>query len=324
MIHALAITGPTASGKTALSLAVARALGCEIISLDSMQIYRGMDIGTAKATESERRAAPHHCIDILSPDESFSAEAYRKVAMAAARDIVQRGKIPLFVGGTGLYLATLLRPEVTEFPPEANASYHESVASEIRTEEDKISLWRRLSEVDPDSAAAIHYNNVRRVIRALEIYEVTGKTKTYFDMLTKAKSTEISVCHVTLDFHERETLYERIGKRVDMMIAEGLEAEVRELTLGGYLSQKTTAAQAIGYKEMLEAIRGETSLTEAVERIKQASRNYAKRQLTWFRHREDVNTLFADSEGGDMKEPSDILAECLEIFENYLNNIKNT
>ena len=288
-----------------------------------MQIYKGMDIGTAKATKEEQSAVTHHCIDIVSPTEAFSTKAYRTVAMEAARDIVSRGKTPLFVGGTGLYLETLLRPEVTEEAPEASAEYHEAVLKTLNTEEDRIALWQRLEAVDPEAASAIHYNNTRRVIRALEIYDATGKTKTYFDMLTKAENTEISICHVTLDYHMRETLYARIDKRVDAMISEGLVEEARALINSGSLPPESTASQAIGYKEIAEVISCGAPLSSAIERIKQASRNYAKRQLTWFRHRENAIPLFCDTEEGDARSFSEIYGCCLETFENYLK-YKNT
>ncbi len=299
MIHALAITGPTASGKTALSIEVARRLGCEIISLDSMQIYRGMDIGTAKATAEERAAVPHHMIDLLPPGCDFSAKQYKDMALDIAADIEARGKIPLFAGGTGLYLSTLIRPEC-EAPPESVREYRDGIMSGIATEEDRIRLWERLSEVDPESAAATHHNNVRRVIRALEIYDATGKTKTYFDRLSQAPSDRIEVRHVTLDFHNRDTLYRRIDARVDEMLSSGLMNEVRDLVSRGELLPHTTAAQAIGYKELLCALRGEASLEDAVLELKQASRNYAKRQLTWFRNNACAEVLYCDTEGGDM------------------------
>ena len=313
MIKALAITGPTASGKTALSLEVAKAMGCEIICLDSMQIYKRMDIGTAKATLEERRAAPHHCLDFLSPTESFSAKAYKDMAMPIAKEISERGKIPLFVGGTGLYLSTLIRPDTPE-PPESSPEYRREIEKTLVTEEDRIALWERLRKIDPESAETVHYNNVRRVIRAIEIFDATGKPKSYFDALSRQKNEELYVTHVTLDFHERETLYERINRRVDIMMRDGLREEVRRLLDDGLLGTDTTASQAIGYKEMTDAILARTTEEEAVERIKQSSRNYAKRQLTWFRNMEGAHTVFADDELGTMRALADILSECIAIF----------
>ncbi len=308
MIKALAITGPTASGKTALSLAVAESIGAEIISCDSMQIYRGMDIGTAKATAEERAAVPHHLIDVVSTDEDFSAESYRKLALPTAREIVARGSIPMFVGGTGLYIDTVMR-SASESVPESSREYRDEQMARIKTEADIDALWQRLAEVDPESAAAIHKNNVRRVIRAIEIYERTGKPKSYFDRLSKEKNPEISVDMITLDFHERENLYSRVDARVDQMIDLGLVGEVESLYESGLLKDEYTAAQAIGYKEIISALRGEISLEEAVELIKLSTRRYAKRQLTWFRHEEDAYRIYIDTECGEMRKFEDILSE---------------
>lgn len=313
MIYALAITGPTASGKTALSIEVAKQLGCEIISLDSMQIYRGMDIGTAKATREEQSAVPHHMIDVISPSEAYSAKAYRDAALAVAKEISSRGKIPLFVGGTGLYLSTLMRPECEE-APRSDPEYELRQRKKLLTGEDRIALWQRLSEVDPESAENIHYNNVRRVIRALEIFDATGKTKTYFDSLTKKKNDDITITHVTLDFHERELLYSAVDKRVDIMLSDGLCREVESLLEKGLLPEDSTAAQAIGYKEIIAALKEGRSADSAADEIKQASRNYAKRQLTWFRHDSSATHVFIDRECGKRRPMKEILAEILSVF----------
>ena len=318
MIRALAITGPTASGKTALSIAVAKSLGCEIISLDSMQIYKYMDIGTAKATKEERDAVAHHMIDFLSPDETFSAKAYKDMAMECARDIARRGKIPLFVGGTGLYLSTLARPDCEE-PPESDPEYRRKIEEGLTDEDKKIALHERLRSIDPQSAQSVHYNNTRRVIRALEIYDATGKTKTYFDELTKRKNEEIEITHVTFDFHERENLYRRVDTRVDIMLKEGLLDEVKSLIEKGFLTPESTAAQAIGYKELLDYFDGKKSLECATEEIKQFSRNYAKRQLTWFRHMEGALPLFADTEDGKMLAFEEIFSSCMKLFDSALS-----
>lgn len=315
MIKAIAITGPTASGKTDLSIGLAKRLGCEIISLDSMQIYKGMDIGTAKATASEQAAAKHHMLDILSPTESFSAGAYKAMALPIAEDISGRGKIPLFVGGTGLYLSTLMRPDC-ECPPESDREYREKIEATLTTEKDRIALWERLYSVDRASADAVHYNNVRRVIRALEIYDKTGKTKTYFDELTKRESDKIKVFHITIDFHSRDILYSRVDQRVDRMMKDGLLDEVEGLYNDGLLDDATTAAQAIGYKELKAYIEGKITLPEAIEEIKKASRNYAKRQLTWFRMQSGAHTVFKDTEDGKIKSDYAMLCECCDLLRN--------
>lgn len=313
MIKALAITGPTASGKTSLSIRLAKELGCEIISLDSMQIYKRMDIGTAKATEKEQSEVPHHMLDFLSPDESFSANTYKEMAMKCAEEITARDKTPLFVGGTGLYLSTLIRPD-TEQAPESDPEYRKKIEDDLDTEEKKIALHERLRQVDPKSAELIHYNNTRRVIRALEIFDATGKPKSYFDELSKTKNGNIEITHLTLDFHDREKLYERVNLRVDMMMKEGLFEEVASLLQDGYLCKDSTAAQAIGYKEMIDVILDNAPIEEATERIKQATRNYAKRQLTWFRNMKDVNTVFMDTADGAMRCTEDIIKECKQIL----------
>ncbi len=317
MMRALALTGPTASGKTALSLFLAKRLSGEIISCDSMQIYRGMDIGTAKATERERSLVRHHLIDVVSPSENYSAEDYRADALAAVRDITSRGGLPIFVGGTGLYIDTVIRGTSPESPP-SDPKVRERLAKEADRDGAE-SLWRRLFAVDPSSAEKTHPNNLRRVIRALEIYELSGKTKSYFDERSRTASPDVSVGMITLDFHNRDLLYERIDARVDEMLAEGLEREARSLYERGLLAPEYTSAQAIGYKEMLAYIRGECSLGEAVELIKLSSRRYAKRQLTWFRHESDAVRIFVDGEDGFIKERELLVSEVAAAAETLMN-----
>ena len=312
MIKAIAISGPTASGKTRLSLELAERISAEIISADSMQIYKGMDIGTAKATPAERERVPHHLIDFLEPTESYSTERYRHDALAAAEKITARGKIPLFVGGTGLYIDTLLRAPQTQIP-ESSPEYRDKIMSELRTDADVHALWQRLCEVDSESAEKIHENNVRRVIRALEIYEATGMTKTELDALSRKRTRDVEILVITLDFHSRDTLYSRIDARVDEMMREGLLEEVTALYEKGFLDGKNTASQAIGYKELLSYIRGESTLSEALEILKQSTRRYAKRQLTWFRH-VDAKKIMLDGEDGKLRSFDEILGEALEII----------
>ena len=308
MIYAAAITGPTAGGKTALSLQVCRDFEAEIISCDSMQIYKGMDIGTAKATEQEQAVAPHHMIDVITPDLSFSAADYKKMAMPIAKDIYERGKLPLFVGGTGLYLDTIKR-SFEGSAPQSSPEYRDNILKSIKCEEDKIALWQRLRSVDEQSAEQIHYNNVKRVIRAIEIYDTTGRPKSYFDQMASSPSEEISIAHVTLDFHNRGTLYARIDKRVDEMIEAGLFDEVMSLLSLGFLSADTTASGAIGYKEIISGLAEGLSTEAIADNIKQASRNYAKRQLTWFRHSKDAAVVFVDDEAGNIRPFDEIYSE---------------
>ena len=322
MSFALAITGPTASGKTALSLALAERLGAEIISIDSMQIYKDMNIGTAKATEEERGRVRHHMIDFLSPDESYSAEDYRAAAMDVLHDVEGRGKLPLFVGGTGLYMDTVIRGSELASPP-SSEELKERLLAVSNTDEEREALWQRLYEVDPESAEKTHRNNVRRVIRALEIYELTGKTKTYFDNLTKAQTPDVKVGMITLDFHNRDNLYSRVDLRVDQMMEEGLLDEVTALYKGGILKKGTTAAQAIGYKEIISYIDGESTLSEAVEFLKLSTRRYAKRQLTWFRHNTDAMRLYVDREDGSMKTKDELLTELFAMADELIKNVKN-
>ncbi len=312
-IKAIAITGPTASGKTALSLALAKRICGEIISLDSMQIYRGMDIGTAKATPAEREAVRHHMLDIIEPTESFSAQEYKRLATECAADIDRRGVTPIFVGGTGLYLDTLMR-EQSDAVPESSEEYRRSLPYDPDTDEGKDALYQRLLEVDEKSALSIHKNNVRRVIRALEIYDKTGKPKSYFDELSRKVGGAFDMTHITLDFHSREALYERINTRVDQMLDAGLVSEVRELYESGRLIPGTTAAAAIGYKEILLAVQGKSPLNECTEALKLATRNYAKRQLTWFRHNEDAIRVLADSADGRLRGTDELLSEVLDII----------
>lgn len=313
MIFALAVTGPTASGKTALSLGLAEQLSGEIISSDSMQIYKYMDIGTAKATREEQTRAPHHMIDFLSPTENYSVEAYRAAALGIARDIEARGRLPIFVGGTGLYLDSLLRaPQIGV--PESDPLYRAEILDGIKDEDDVQRLWDRLNSVDPDSAAEIHKNNVKRVIRALEIYDKTGIRKSELDRRSRECAKDIHVGIITLDFHSRDTLYSRVDLRVDMMMEEGLLDEVRSLYERGLLRPETTAAQAIGYKEIVEYLEGRCTLAESVDMIKLSSRRYAKRQLTWFRHNDGAVRIYCDGEDGAMRSGNEILSEAISAY----------
>lgn len=320
MIKALALTGPTASGKTALSLDIAERVGCEIVSLDSMQIYRGMDIGTAKATPDERKRVPHHMIDVVSPLECYNTENYRTDAMAAAEGIIKRGKIPLFVGGTGLYIDSLMRAAPTS--PGTDPEISARLMREGESDEGKDRLFARLSEIDPESAEKMHKNNLRRVVRALEIYEITGKTKSYFDSVSRSGMPDVVSEMITLDFHNRENLYERVNKRVDIMLGEGLLDEVSGLISAGLLKPGTTAASAIGYKELISYFEGTSTLDAAAEEIKLATRRYAKRQLTWFRHNEHAHRIYIDGEDGRMRSYSDILDEALTLLDDLVNKIK--
>ena len=297
-IKIYAVTGPTASGKTALSIELAKRLDGEIISCDSMQIYRGMDIGTAKPTVEEQAQVKHHLIDLLPADAPYSCSDYVKDAEAAVADIISRGKTPIFCGGTGLYLDTLLFER-----PFDECGGRSDVRERLEREAEELgahALHMRLSEVDPESAAKIHENNVRRVIRALEIFETTGKKKSELDArLSPAKYDFLAFELRRTDMAER---YERIEKRCDAMIEQGLLEETEKLLSMGIFEKNPTAAQAIGYKEMLGCVRGEMSLSEARERLCIATRQYAKRQVTWFSAKNYIETVALGRELADPTE----------------------
>ncbi|MBE6564166.1 MAG: tRNA (adenosine(37)-N6)-dimethylallyltransferase MiaA [Ruminococcaceae bacterium] len=274
----LAVVGPTASGKTALSIALAKRLGGEILSCDSMQIYRRMDIGTAKPTEEEKEGIVHHLIDIADPSESFSCADYASLAVKAAEDVLSRGSVPIFCGGTGLYLDSALKPERhCEFGSDEDCRKRLHAIAEEKGNE---ALHDLLKQVDPASAEAIHPNNVKRVVRALEVYEVTGKSKTYWDEKSREEGLRYDARVICLAFRDRERLYRRIEQRVEMMMDAGLYEEAERLY--DEKAYGETASQAIGYKELIAHFDGRCSLSEAVEAIKKNTRNYAKRQLTWF------------------------------------------
>ena len=320
MIRALAITGPTASGKTAISIEIARALSGEIICCDSMQIYRGMDIGTAKPTEEERRKIPHHMTDFLCPTEAYSAGRYREEALTVAAEIEARGAVPIFVGGTGLYIDTVIRPPAKDSPP-SDPAVRAALTAKAAEEGGIDALYERLLEVDPESAGAIHKNNLKRVIRALEIYELTGRKKSDYDKASSGLADDVRVGMITLDFHNRDNLYRRVDLRVDEMVDMGLVPEARALYEEGLLSADSTAAQAIGYKELIPHLLGKEDISSAKERIKLSTRQYAKRQLTWFRHEADAERLYLDGEDGVMKPTEEILAEAISIARELLNKL---
>ena len=290
----IAVAGPTASGKSALALELCKRLDGELISLDSMQIYRGLDIGTAKPTKAEQAEVCHHMIDICEPTENFSAAEFAERAHKVIADVQSRGKKAVLCGGTGLYLDTVLgRLDFGEIESDEKLR-GELIAFAEKNGAD--ALHERLREIDPQAAEKIHPNNVRRVARAIEIYELTGKTKTEHDREAISDSPYESLI-IGLDYDDREVLYNRINRRVDAMIEAGLEGEVRSLVSRGLLSAESTAGQAIGYKEMLGYIAGDCSLGDAVEKIKLVTRRYAKRQLTWLRRNPSINWLYPDRLG---------------------------
>ncbi len=285
MDRVVVIAGPTASGKTALSVALARELGGEIVSADSMQVYRGMDIGTAKATSAERGGIAHHMLDVAEPDESYSAARYVDEAAACCEDILARGKLPIITGGTGLYIDSLLSGRSfaeTEESREVRRAL--SREYDVRGGE---AMLEKLRLVDPARAAALAAADKRRIVRALEIYALTGETATAHDEATRALPPRYGAARIVLCYAESARQYAMIDSRVDKMVREGLFDEVARLLSRG-VSPEATAMQAIGYKETAAALHGELTAHEAVTLIKQSSRRYAKRQLTWFRRWEDA------------------------------------
>ena len=310
-IKILAIVGPTASGKTSISIELAKRLGGEIISCDSMQIYRRMDIGTAKPTEEEKCGVPHHLIDAVEPSDAFSCADYVIMAGEAVKEIAARGKLPILCGGTGLYLDRFLCGEMEETHAEEDLraslfAYAESEGIEA--------LHARLREVDPESADAIHPNNVKRVVRALEIYEQTGIPKSEFDRRSQVVESPYEATVIGLFYPRREVLYERINRRVDMMLADGLLEETKRLLDEGVFEVNLTAAQAIGYKELLGYLGGSETLTEAAENLKTATRRYAKRQITWFSAKPYVEWVEMEKDG-ELRSLNDVCEEIVSRFE---------
>lgn len=287
-IPVVAVVGPTASGKSDLAVEICLKFDGEVVSADSMQIYKGMDIATAKPTEDEKMGIPHHMMDFLKSSEPYSVALYQQAAEKCIVDIFSRGRLPVIVGGTGLYVDTLLNNiRLSE------DSYDENLRNELlkRAEtESAEALLSELEKIDPEYAAKLHPNNVKRIVRALEIYKTTATTPTEQIALSKQESP-YRACIIGLDAENRQYLYDRINRRVDIMLERGLEYEARE-----YLKMPNTqtSAQAIGYKELKPYFDGEISCDEAIENLKRATRRYAKRQLTWFRRNECINWLYID------------------------------
>lgn len=288
----IVITGPTATGKTALGAALARKLGGEVISADSMQIYEYMDIGTAKPTTDEMLGVPHHMIGFVSPFESYSAARYVEDASHCADDILSRGKIPVIVGGTGLYIDSLISGR--DFAQQCDTELREKLSSrydDIGGEE----LLRELSRYDSVSAGKLHPNDKKRIVRALEVVLSTGIPISSHDEMTRNIPPRYRALKIALSFADRADLYARIDSRVDRMMDAGLTGEVQKLLAMG-LTDSHTAMQAIGYKEICAALRGECTAEEAVETVKRESRRYAKRQLSWLRRDENVKWILWDSQ----------------------------
>lgn len=290
LIPLVSVVGPTASGKTRLAIDIALKYGGEVVSADSMQIYKGMDIGTAKPDKAEMRGVPHHMMDFLDVGTDYSVAQYVRDAHAVIQDIHNRGKLPVVAGGTGLYIDSLI----------SNISFAETVRDDkLRSDLEKLAaekggeaLLNMLEGFDPETARTLHPNNIKRIIRAIEVYKTTGKTIAEMRKRSRQTPQIYKACLIGLNFKNRAELYRRIEMRVDLMMEQGLEKEVRTLLESG-ADMDSTAMQAIGYKEIAEAISKGESMAEAAEKIKLNTRHYAKRQLTWFRRNEQINWIEA-------------------------------
>ena len=281
----LVICGPTASGKTALAAELALRFGGEVVSADSMQVYRRMDIGTAKPTRSEQRGVPHHMIDVAEPEENYSVARYVADAVPIVDGILARGKLPIIAGGTGLYIDHLVAGR--QFAPfQPDSGLRPQLQARAR-QEGLPALYAQLAQVDPDAAGIIHPNDEKRIIRALEVFLSTGKPLSQHDRESRALPSRYTPLTIALNFAQRPHLWERIDRRVDQMMAQGLEGEVRALLESG-IPPDCTAMQAIGYKELAAAIRSGLPVQSGAEEVKLRSRQYAKRQLTWFRRNRDA------------------------------------
>lgn len=285
MDNIICIAGPTASGKTALAVALAKDLDGEVVSCDSMQVYRHMDIGTAKPSIEEREGIVHHMLDVAEPDEDFSVSRYCAMASPIVDDILARGKCAIIAGGTGLYMDSLIRGN--DFAPFPSTGVREQLEAQADIE-GLDAMRERLRAIDPESAERVH--DRKRILRALEVYLETGETITAHNRRTQAIPPKYSPLWLGLDFSERSELYSRIDQRVSIMLAQGLVNEIEALLASG-IPEKATAMQAIGYKEFIDALNGRCTIECAADQVRQSSRRYAKRQLTWFRRNKQMHWL---------------------------------
>ncbi len=306
----ICVAGPTASGKTALAVELAKLTQGEVVSCDSMQIYRRMDIGTAKPTQEEMQGIPHHMIDVVEPDEPFSVSRYCQMATPIVDDILARGKTVIIAGGTGLYMDSLVKGN--DFAPIPATGQREMLEDRLK-KEGLESLMQQLRAIDPE-AADRSQNNPRRVIRALEVFLETGETITAHNLRTQAIPPRYTPLWLGLDFEDRKELYHRIDLRVDIMLQQGLAQEIQDLLASG-IPADCTAMQAIGYKEFVYALAGRDTMENAAEEVKKGSRHYAKRQLTWFRRNPNMHWLIRTI--GQTNQ--EILAQAQQILTNINN-----
>ncbi len=307
-IPVVVIAGPTASGKTGLAIEIAKKYNGEVVSADSMQIYKEMDIGTAKPSIEEMQGIPHHMIDVVSPYDKFSAGEYSRLAEKCIQDIYKRGKLPIVVGGTGLYISALLDGSVFS-ERISDEKIKARLTEQCLSEQSRQELYEKLSEVDPVAAEKIHINNTVRLVRALEVYEITGIPISEWQKTVSEKCMPYETCMIALGFQDREILYSRINDRVDIMIQQGLINEIRGLCRE---SLSTTAKGAIGYKEMFDYLDGNSTLDESIELIKRQTRRYAKRQLTWFRRDKRYMWYYRDDHSDINREIDLIVSKFLE------------
>lgn len=307
-IKIVTVVGPTASGKTSLAVKLAQKFNGEVISADSMQVYKGMDIATAKPDEEEKCGIKHHLIDIISPDEEFSVSLFKDMAEKAIKDIHSRGKLPIIAGGTGLYVDCLIN-NTTFLDNTKNDEVRSSLQARLEKEGNE-SLYNELQEKDPDAAEKIHPNNSLKIIRALEILYSSGNTLTEQNLKSHEKESDFESLVIGLNANDRNVLYDRINLRVDLMVEKGLIEETEKFFS---LQTASTACQAIGYKELKPYLDGIISLDEAKENLKQSTRRYAKRQLTWFRRNENINWINIDEGTSE-----DLILKAVNIVKEFL------
>ena len=311
MDRIICIAGPTASGKTALAVELAKELNGEVVSCDSMQVYRRMDIGTAKPTIDEMQGIPHHMLDVADPCEDFSVSRYCSMAAPIVEDILRRGKTAIIAGGTGLYMDSLIRGNAfAPFPSTGVREELEAQADNLGME----AMLSRLRAVDPEAAARLHLKDRKRILRALEVYLETGETITEHNRRTQAIPPRFRPLWLGLDFENRADLYERIDRRVGLMLEKGLVEEIQGLLVSG-VPARATAMQAIGYKEFVDALEGRCTLEQAADQVRQSSRRYAKRQLTWFRRNSAMHWLTRTPET-TMEEILSMARQTFRVFDN--------
>ena len=287
----IAVVGPTASGKTSLAVEIAKAVGGEIISADSMQIYKGMFIATAQPSEEEKQGIPHHLISIIDPSETYSVAQFVSDAKKCIDDIVSRGNVPVIAGGTGLYIDSLLYGIDFGFVPD-NSEMRDKLKDRLE-KEGAGKLLEELRQIDPETAQTLHVNNAGRILRALEVYYLTGETISEQKRKSREKSSDYDSLYIYIEYADRQKLYDRIEKRVDIMVDTGLLEEAEKFIS---LGEETTAKQAIGYKELKPYFSGAYTLGEALDNLKKETRHYAKRQMTWFRRNENKFTVQPDAD----------------------------